>query len=189
MTHRMWELVSPRTNIWICGLQAFCCCLVAKLCPTLCDPWTAAQQSSLSFISPRVCSSSCPLRQWYPPAISSSVTPFSSCPPSFSASESFPVSWLFASGGQNIGVSASASVLPMNIQDWFPLGLTVWSPCSPRDSQESSPTRQFESISYSILSFLHHPTLKSIRDYWKNHSFDSVDLCWQSNVFTFKHIV
>ena len=75
-------------------------------------------------------------------------------------------------GGQSIGVSASASVLQMNIQDWFPLGLTVWSPCSPRDAQESSPTPQFKSINSSMLSFLCSPTLTSIHDYWKNHSFD-----------------
>ena len=70
-----------------------------------------------------VCSNSCPLSQWYHPTISSSVAPFS-CPQSFPASESFPMSWLFASGGQSIGASASASILLMSIHDWFPLGLT-----------------------------------------------------------------
>ena len=74
--------------------------------------------------TPGVYSNSCPLSQWCHPTISSSVTPFSSCPQFFPASGSFPVSQLFASGGQSIGVSALASVLPMNIQDWFPLGLT-----------------------------------------------------------------
>ena len=74
--------------------------------------------------TPRACSNSCPLSQWCHPAISSSVVPFSSCLQSFPTSGSFPVSKFFASGVQNIGVSASASVLPMNIQDWFPLGLT-----------------------------------------------------------------
>ena len=69
---------------------------------------------------------SCPLSRWCHPTISSSVVPFSSCPQSFPASGSFQISQLFASGGQNIGVSASASVLPMNIQDWFPLELTGW---------------------------------------------------------------
>ena len=72
--------------------------------------------------SPWVCSNSCPVRWWYHPAISSSVVPFSSCPQSLTASGSFPVSHFFASGGQSIG--ASGSVLPMNIQRWFPLGLT-----------------------------------------------------------------
>ena len=74
--------------------------------------------------TPVACSNSCPLCQWCHPTISSSVTPFSSCPQSFLASGSFPVNRLFASGGQSNGVSASASILPMNIQDWFPLVLT-----------------------------------------------------------------
>ena len=77
------------------------------------------------------------------------------------ASGSFQMSQLFVSGGQSIGVSASASVLSMNIQDWFPLGWTG-SPCSPKDSQESSPTPQFKSINSSALSFLHSPTLTAI---------------------------
>ena len=84
--------------------------------------------------TPGACSNSCPLSQWCHSTISSSVIPFSSYLQSFPSWGSFPVSQLFASGGQSIGVSASASVLPMNIQDWSPLGLTGWSPCSPRDS-------------------------------------------------------
>ena len=75
--------------------------------------------------TPRTYPNSCPLSRWCHPTISSSVVPFSSCPQSLPASGSFQMSQLFASGGQSIGVSASASVLPMNIQDWFPLGLTV----------------------------------------------------------------
>ena len=74
--------------------------------------------------SPGVCLNSCPLIRWCHPTISSSVIPFSSCPLSFPASEFFPISQLFSSGGQSIIASASASVLPMNIQDCFPLGLT-----------------------------------------------------------------
>ena len=76
--------------------------------------------------TPRACSNSSPLSQWCHPTISSSVIPFSSCLQSFPASGSFPMSQLFASGGQSIGASASASVLPMNIQDWFPLEWTGW---------------------------------------------------------------
>ena len=76
--------------------------------------------------TPRPCTNSCPLSWWCHPTISSSVIPFSSYLQSFPASGSFPVSQLFASGGQTIGVSASASVLPMNIQDWFPLGWNGW---------------------------------------------------------------
>ena len=76
--------------------------------------------------TPGVYPNSCPSSWWCHPTISSSVVPFSSCPQSLPASGSFPMSQLFTSGGQSIGVSASASVLPMNIQDWSPLGLTGW---------------------------------------------------------------
>ena len=76
--------------------------------------------------SPGTCSNSCPLSRWCHPTVSSSVIPFCSCPQSFPASGSFPMSQLFASGGQSIGASGSASVLPVNIQDWFPLGWTGW---------------------------------------------------------------
>ena len=75
--------------------------------------------------TPGACSNSCSSSQWCHPTISSSVVPFSSCLQSFPASRSFSMSQFFASGGQSIGASASASVLPMNVQDWFPLGLTV----------------------------------------------------------------
>ena len=77
-----------------------------------------------SSLSPGTCSNSCPLSQWCHTTISSSVAPFSSCPQSFPALGSFPVSHLFASGGQSIEASASTPVFPMNIQGWFPLGLT-----------------------------------------------------------------
>ena len=103
--------------------------------------------------SPGGYSNSCPFIQWCHRTISSSVVPFSSCPQSFPASGSFPRSQFFASGGQSIGISASESVLPMNIQDWFPLGWTGWISCSPRDSQESSPTPQLQSINSSRSAF------------------------------------
>ena len=119
--------------------------------------------------SPGACSNSCPLNQWCHPAISSPVVPFSYCLQSFPESESF-LSQLFASGGQSIGASSSASVLPMNIQDWFPLGFTGLSPCCPRDSQESPPTSQLKSINSSAFDFLYGSTFACIRDYWKNHS-------------------
>ena len=86
-------------------------------------PWTAARQASLSF-TVSVSSNSCSLSQWCHPTISFSDIPFSSCFKSFPASGSFPMNWLFALGGQSVGASTSASVLPMNIQGWFPLGLT-----------------------------------------------------------------
>ena len=135
--------------------------------------------------SPRVCSNSCPLSQWCHPTISSSVIHFSSWAQTFPASGSLPMSWFSTSNSQSIGASASTSVLPMNIQGWFPLGLTVWSPCSQRDSQESSPTLQFKSINSSALRLLHGSTLISIRDYWKNHSFDYMDLCQQNDISAF----
>ena len=86
-------------------------------------------------LSPRVCSDSCPLSWWCHPTISSSVDPFSSCPQSFPGSGSFPISHLFASGGQSFGGSVSASVLPINIPGWFPLDGLAWTACSPKDSQ------------------------------------------------------
>ena len=84
--------------------------------------------------TPRVYSNSCPLSRWCHPTISSSVVPFSSCPQSFPVSGSFQMSQLFTSGGQSIGVSASASVLPMNTQEWSPLGWTGWISFSPKGS-------------------------------------------------------
>ena len=103
--------------------------------------------------------------------ISSSVAPFSFCPQSFRTSGSFPMSQFFMSGSQSIRASALASVLPMNVQDWFPYWL-VGSPCSPRDSQESSPTPWLKSINSWALSLLYGPSLTSIHDYGKNHGFD-----------------
>ena len=140
-------------------------------------------------LSPRVCLNSCPLSQWCHPNISSSVAPFSSCPQPFSTSRAFPVSQLFTSSGQNIGVLASASALPMSVQGWFPLILTGLISLQSRDSQESSPTPQFKSISSLALSLLYGPTLISIHDYWKNHNFDYIDLCRQSNASAFKFSV
>ena len=134
--------------------------------------------------TPKVYSNSCPLSRWCHPTISSSVIPFSSRLQSFPPSGSFQMSQLFTRGGQSIGVSASTSVLLMNTQDWS-LGWTGWISCSPRDSQESSPTPQFKSINSSTLSFLYSPTLTSKHHYWKNHSLDETDLCWQSNVSAF----
>ena len=131
-------------------------------------PWTAAHQASLSFT---ISLSFLKLM-----SISSSVTPCSSCPQSFPTSGSFPMSWFFTSSAQSIGASASTSVLPMNIQGWFPLGLTglISSLSSPRDSLESSPAPQSKSINTSELSLLYGPTLTSVHDYWKNHSFDYI---------------
>ena len=135
-------------------------------------PWTAACQASLSITNSRSLLKLMSIELVMPPTISSSVVPFSSRLQSFPASGSLKMNQFFASDGQSIGVSASTSVLPMNLQDWSPIERTVGSPCSPRDSQESSPTPQFKSISSLVLSFLYSPTLTSIPDYWKNHTCD-----------------
>ena len=127
--------------------------------------------------TPGVHPNSCPSRRWCHPTISSSVVPFSSRLQSFPASRSFPMSQFFTSGGQSIGVSASASVLPMNIQDWFPLGWTGWiSLLSKRLSRVFSNTT-VQKHQFLALSFLYSPTLTSIHDYWKNHSFDCCCCC------------
>ena len=97
----------------------------------------------------------------------------------------FQMSWFFASGGQSIGASALASVVPINIQSWSPLVLTGLISLCPKDSQESSPAPQLKSINSLGLSLLSGPTLTCAHDYWKNHSFDYMDLCWQSGISAF----
>ena len=100
---------------------------VSQSCPTLCDPMKCSTLGlPVSHQLPELYSNSCLSSQWCHPTISSSVVPSPSCPQSLPASGSFPVSQLFTSGGQSTGVSASASVLPMNTQDWSPLGWTGW---------------------------------------------------------------
>ena len=148
-----------------------CCCLLfsrSVVSLLFVTPWTAAHQAS-PFLHLSL----------------ESVVPFSSCIQSFPASGSFPVIRLFASGGQSIGASASASVLPINIQDWFPLGLTgLISLLSKGLSRVFSNTavrrHQFFSAQLFLLSSSH-----IVHDYWRNHSFDYMELCRQSNVSAF----
>ena len=121
--------------------------------------------------TPEVHSDLHPSSQWCYPIISFSVIPFSHRQ-SFPASGSFQMSQFFASGGQSIRVSASASVLPMNIQDWIPLGWTGLISLLSKGLSKSSPAPQFKSINSSVLSFPYGPTLTSIHDYWKNNNFD-----------------
>ena len=143
---------SQSDSLWLLGLQH------ARLpCPSL---------------APRAYSNSCPLHQWFHLTISSSVVPFSAHLQSFPASGSFPVSWFFTSGGQSIGVSASALVLPKNIQDWVPLALTGWISLQSKGLSRVFSNTTLQKINSSALSFLYSPTLTSIHDYWKNHSFD-----------------
>ena len=108
------------TGNWV----TYYCFSVAKLCLILCDPIDCSMPGFPVLHHLQSLTDSCPLNWWCHLTISSSVIPFFSCLQSFPASGSFPVSWLFALGGQTIGVSASTSVLPGNIQGWFPLGLT-----------------------------------------------------------------
>ena len=145
------------------------------------------QQARLPHPSPTpgVYPNPCPLWRWCHPTISFSVVPFSSSPQSFPASGSFPMSQLFASGGQSIGVSASTC--PSNEQpglisfrmDWLDL-LAVQGTL-----KSLLPTPQFISINSSALNFLYCPTLTYIHDHWKNHSLDYMNLCWQSCVSAF----
>ena len=123
----------------------------------------------------------CPLSQWCHPTISPSVVPFSSCLQPFPASRSFQMSQFFTSGGQSIGASISASVLPMNTQDWFVLGFTGLISIQAKGLFESSPTPQFKRIHFLMFSLRCGPTLNSVYNYWKNHT----DLCLQSNVSAF----
>ena len=154
-SHEMTELLllrsieSPWFSLFLVQFSS-----VAQSCPTLCDPMDCSMpgfpvhHQLLEFAQTHVHRVGNAI-QPSDPLLSPSPSTFKSFP----VSGSFQMSQFFTSGGQSIGVSASASVLPMIIQDWFPLGL-AWSPCSPRDSQESSPTPQFKSINSSAYSFL-----------------------------------
>ena len=122
--------------------------------------------------TPRVHPNPCPLSQWWHPTILSFVVPFSSCPQSFPTSGSFPMNQLFTSGGQSIGISASAPVLPMNTQDWSPLGWTGWISLQSKGlsrvfSNITIQKHQFfgAQLSSQSNSHIHH-------DHWKNHSLD-----------------
>ena len=119
-------------------------------CVWLCDLMDCSLPgSSVLYCNLWGCSSSCPLSHWCYLTVSSSAGHFSYCPQSYPALGSFPASWLFTSGGQNIGALASVIVLPMDSQGWFPLDLTGLMSSSPRDPQESSPAPHFKSINFS----------------------------------------
>ena len=140
---------------------------VAQSCLTLCNsmycsmPSLPVYHQLLEFSQTHV--------HWVGDAIQPSPPLSCPSPPTFNLSQNQGLfQWVSSStsGGQSIGVSASASVLTMNFQDWFPLGLTGWVSSQSRDSQKSSPTPQFRSINSLVLSFLYGPILKSIHDYW-----------------------
>jgi len=118
---------------------------------------------------------------------SNHLIPFSSHLQSFSASRSFQMSQFFISGGQSIGFQLQHQSFQWIFRTDFLKDGLVGSPCSPRDFQESSPTLQLKSINSWALSLPSSPTLTSIHDYWKNQSFDYMDICWQSNVSAFEY--
>ena len=135
-------------------------------------PWTAAARPPCLSQTPGAYSNSCPLSWWCHPTISSSVVPFFSHLQSFPVSGSFQMSQVFESGGQNIGVSASASVLPMNILDWFPLGWTGWISLQFKElsrvfSNTTVQKHQFFSLQFSLYSNSHiHTWLLEIWKLW-----------------------
>ena len=135
-------------------------------------PWTAARQTSLSITNSWSLLKLMSIRSWCHITISSSAVPFSSCLQSFPASGSFHMNQFFTSGGQNIRISASASVLPMNIQDWFPLGWTGRTFLQSKRLSKVFSKTKIQKHQFFGTSFLYSPTLTSIHDYWKNHSFD-----------------
>ena len=140
-------------------------------------PLTTACQASLSFIIYLSLLKLMSIESMMPSDHLTLVTPYSSCPPYFPALGSFPISWLFTSVGKVLELQLQHQSFQWIfrvdfLQDWL-----IWSPRSPRDSQESSPIPQFKSISSLALSLLDSPTLTSVHDYWKNHSFDYTDLC------------
>ena len=140
-------------------------------------PWTAAHQASLSITNSRSLLKLMSIDSGMPSNHFILCHPLSSCLQSFSASGSFPTRQLFASGGQSIGTSALASVLPMTIQDWFPLGLIDLIFLRSKGLSRVFSNTQFKSINSLVLSLLYGPTVTSIHNYWKNDSFDWMDLC------------
>ena len=159
-------------------------CSVAKLCLTHCDPMTAVRQASLSFTISQGLLKLMSLESLMP-----SYHLILCCPLSLLLSI-FPIIRVFSHESDlhfrwpKYWSFSFSIVLPMNTQGWFPLVL-VWSPCCPRDSQESFPASQFENINSSALSLLYGPTLTSVYDYWKNHSFNYMDIYGQSDVSVF----
>ena len=149
---------------------------VSESCLTLCD----TMDCRLPCISPipGACPNSCPLSHWCHLTISSSVIPFSSCLHSFPASGSFPMSQFFISGGQSMEASTSASVLPMNIQNWFPSGWTGWISLESKGLLSVFSNTTSQKHQFFCAQFLSGPTPTLIYNYWKNNSFDYTNLHW-----------
>ena len=172
--------VAETTNLPFGSINLTLFSSVRFSCSAGSDSWRPhrLQHTRLSCPSPTpgAYSSSCPYKSVMPSNHLILCHPLLLTPSIFSSIKvfpgSFPMSQFFASGGQSIGVLASTSVLPMNVQDWFPLGLTAWISLQSEGLSRVFSKPQFKSINSLALSFLYTPTLKSIRDYWKNHSFD-----------------
>ena len=148
-------------------------------------PWTVACQALLSIKNSGTCSNILPWSRWWHPTTSSSVIPFSVCLQSFPASGYSPVSQFFTLGGQSIRASASASVLSINIQDWFPLELTGLIFLLAIQGALKSLGEHKSKASIVQQSAFFMVQLTSVHDYWKKHSFDYRDLCQQIDVTTF----
>ena len=156
------------THNMLISVQFSCSAVYDSLWP----PWTAACQASLSIINSRSLLKLMSIESVMPSNCLILCYPFSSCLQSFPASWSFPMSQFFASGGQSIGVSASASVLPINIQDLFPLGWTGWISLLSKGLSRIFSNTIVQKHQFFYTQLFYSQTLTSIHDYWKNHSFD-----------------
>ena len=158
---------------------------VAQLCLTLCDPWTTACQASLSITNSWSLLKLMSIELVMPSNHLILSWPLLLLPSIFPSIRVFPMSQFFASSGQSIGASASASVLPMNIKDWSPLGWTGWISLLSKGLSRVFSKTTVQKHQFFGIQLLYSPTLISLHDYRKNHSFDWTDLCWQSNVSAF----
>ena len=175
------------TDVYYIGVQFS----LVRVMSDSATPWTAAHQASLSITNSQSLLKLMLIESMMPSKHLILCRPLLLLPsilPSIRvlSNESH---FLFPSGGQSIGVSASTSVLPMNIQDWFPLGWTGWISLQAKGLSRVFSNTTVQKHHSSVLSFLYSPTVTSIHDYWKNYSFDYTDLCWQSNVSAFEYAI
>ena len=164
---------------FIAVVQSFTC---VQLFAT---PWPAAHQASLSFTNSQSFLKLTSIESIMPSNHLILCCPLLLLPLVFPRIRVFPMSQLFTSGDKSIGASASASVLPMNIHDWFPLELTDLICLLPKGLSRVFSSTMAWITSSSVFSLLYVPTVSYAHDYWKNHNFDYMDLCWQSDISTF----
>ena len=167
-SHFLSQTVLPQLMFtkWFC----LCYCSFTQSWLTLCNPMDCSMPGFRLHHHLLELAQTCPSSWWWHPTISSSVIPSSSCLQS--ASGSFPMCQLFALGGQSIGVSASTSVLPMNTQDWSPLGWTGWISLQAKRLSRVFSNTTVQKHQFLGTQLLYSPILTSIHDYWKNHSFE-----------------